>query len=530
MLRVGLVGVFLAVAVAGQAQSAMDKDLMEVSVPGLEKLYAQHKYTVTQVTEWYLGRIERYNSVYKAVETLDRKGALAVAAAEDKQTAAERKAAGPLWGVPIVIKANTSIAGLVTTDGWKGYIIPGKELVAPKDATVVARLKAAGAVILGKTNMPDFAASDTTMSSSYGRTGNAYDVRYSPGGSSGGTSMAVAGNLATFGQGTDTANSVRQPAGLSALVGVLPTRGLVSIAGIAPLDWLLDNTGPLARDVTTAAMALDAMRGEDPLDFRTKGSAAEAEKGSFTRYLKKDALKGKRFAVPGFILRGNEKDFVSEGVLQPETREMLMKAIEQMRAAGATVVVDESVLPMDFLTATHAIDTKPYKAEGTEGFLKEFGPAAYHSTAEYEKATGDPFPGSLIGKKGGEQTPQSAIESDPLAEATFWGPQKKALEMYYDAMKRLKLDGFVYPAVQQPNYDETAAGAQKGGPHSSTGWVNKIGVPAVVVPGGFYANGLPFGLEISGARWKDGEVLGYAYAYEQATHNRKGPVLRGGSE
>jgi len=283
----------------------MDHDLMEISVPALQQLYASHRYTVTQVTEWYLDRIDRYNGVYRAVEYVDRKGALATAAAEDRQSAAERKAAGPLWGVPIVIKENTSEKGLVTSDGWTGFLDPGKELVAPADATVVKKLRAAGAVILGRTNMPDFAASDTNVSSAYGRTGNAYDVRYSPGGSSGGTATAVAANMAVFGQGTDTANSIRQPAANSSLVGVLPTRGLVSIAGIAPLDWLRDNTGPLARDVTTAAIALDVMAGEDPMDFRTKGSTELAQKRPYTSYLKKDALKGKRFGVPAFMMEGS---------------------------------------------------------------------------------------------------------------------------------------------------------------------------------------------------------------------------------
>ena len=177
-----------------------------------------------------------------------------------------------MWGVPIVTKANTSIKGLVTTDGWKGYMIPGHELIAPKDATIVAKLRAAGAIILGQTNMPDFAASDTNRSTAFGRTGNAYDVRFSPGGSSGGTVTAVTANFAVLGNGTDTGNSIRMPAATSSVVGVFPTRGLVSIAGIAPLDWLLDNTGPIARDVTDAAIALDVMAGEDPLDPRTKES------------------------------------------------------------------------------------------------------------------------------------------------------------------------------------------------------------------------------------------------------------------
>ena len=138
---------------------------------------------------------------------------------------------------------------------------------------VVARFKAAGAIIVGHANMPDLANSDTNRSSSFGRTGNAYDVRFSPGGSSGGTVTAVAANMAVLGNGTDTGNSIRMPAATSALIGVFPTRGLVSIAGIAPLDWLLDNTGPIARTTTDAAIALGVMAGEDPLDLPDGGRA-----------------------------------------------------------------------------------------------------------------------------------------------------------------------------------------------------------------------------------------------------------------
>src|SRR6476646_2194088 len=268
------------------AQEAMDRDLLEVTVPQLEQLYRSHKYTVTQVVRWYIARIEKFNGIYRAVQNLDTAGALATAARED----AEAKAGGtsfvrgPLWGVPIVIKANTSIEGLITTDGWKGYMIPGHELVAPKDATVVAKLRTAGVVILGQTNMPDFAASDTNRSTAYGRTGNAYDVRFSPGGSSGGTVTAITANFALLGNGTDTGNSIRMPAATSSVVGVFPTRGLVSIAGIAPLDWLLDNTGPIARDVTDAAIALGVMAGEDRLDPLTVCSTAKAQPGPYTQY------------------------------------------------------------------------------------------------------------------------------------------------------------------------------------------------------------------------------------------------------
>ena len=187
----------------GASQRAMDRDLLEVTIPQLEELYRSHKYTVTEVVQWYMARIGRYNGIYRAIETLDEKGALATAAREDADAKSGGSSfrRGPMWGVPVVIKANTSIEGMITTDGWKGYIIPGHELIAPKDATVVAKLRAAGAVILGHTNMPDFAASDTNRSSSYGRTGNAYDVRFSPGGSSGGTVTAVTANMALLGNG-----------------------------------------------------------------------------------------------------------------------------------------------------------------------------------------------------------------------------------------------------------------------------------------------------------------------------------------
>src|SRR5580698_2741802 len=237
------------------APSQIDKDLFEATIPRLESFYASHTYTVTQVVEWHLARIHRYNGIYRAVETVLEKEALAAAAKEDAEAGSGTAQHGPLWGVPIVIKANSSIAGQITTDGWAGYTISGHELIAPRDATVVARLRAAGAIIVGHTNMPDFAASDTNRSSSFGRTGNAYDVRFSPGGSSGGTVTAVTSNMALLGNGTDTGNSIRMPSATSAVIGVFPTRGLVSIAGIAPLDWLLDNTGPIARDVTDAAIA-----------------------------------------------------------------------------------------------------------------------------------------------------------------------------------------------------------------------------------------------------------------------------------
>jgi Asp-tRNA(Asn)/Glu-tRNA(Gln) amidotransferase A subunit family amidase len=538
------------------AQSEMDKDLFEVTIPQLESFYAAHKYTVTQVVEWHLARMHRYNGIYRAVETVMEKEALAAAAKEDAEAGTSQR--GPMWGVPMVIKANTSIEGQVTTDGWAGYTIPGHELIAPKDATIVARLRAAGAILIGHTNMPDFAASDTNRSSSFGRTGNAYDVRFSPGGSSGGTVTAVTSNMAVLGNGTDTGNSIRMPSATSAVIGVFPTRGLVSIAGIAPLDWLLDNTGPIARNVTDAAIALSVMAGmnadgkptPDPLDPRTADAASKAESGPYTQYLKPDALKGKRFGVPAFILKGTDVPFqgiaaiVPEAAaeaeerktatpLRPETRAAFMKSLEALRAAGAEIVFDDSILPDSFAQIASRTGTLPYIREGTENFLKGFGPAQYHSPEEYEKATGKQLPRTIVGdveakdRRGLTAERQARIETDPMAKANYYAPRQKTLDTYLETLDRMHLDGYVYPATQMPPPDETMPqnGEISGGPHSETSWVNMIGVPAIVVVGGWYPGGLPFGLEISTRPWHDGDLLGYAYAYEQATHYRHPPVL-----
>jgi amidase len=504
-------------------QARMDRDLMEIDIPRLQDLYRRHVYTVEQVTRWYLGRIAKYNGIYRDVQTVDVAGALETARREDAGGGEHRA----MWGVPVVIKANTAVKGLIDTDGWAGFAIRGHEFIAERDATVVAKLRAAGAVILGIANMPDFAIADTTRSTAFGRTGNAYDVRFSPGGSSGGTVTAVTSNEAMVGTGSDTACSITMPAGTSSVVGVLPTRGLTSIAGIAPLDWLRDNTGPVARNVTDAAIALGVMAGEDPLDFRTKGSGEKAEVGPYTKYLKKDALKGKRFGVPAFMLE------TEDDKLQPETRAMLMKAVEQMRAAGAVVVIDEKLLPLSFYDAIRKIVSRLYLKDGADQWIREFGPAEYRSGEAYTRATGVAWPTVFTGERrpGGvaEDAPQrqTVLASDPDAEKNFFGPQREALAEYEAALDEFHLDGLIYPSAQMESPDETMAqnGGLTTGPESHTGWVNRIGVPVVVVPGGFYPDGLPFGLEISARPWRDGDLLGWAYGYEQATKNRRAPVL-----
>jgi amidase len=546
-------GLLLLNATAGAAAPTPrpdpDRDLPEVSVAALHRYYTEHRYRVTDVVQWYLARIHRYNGVYRAIEQVYDREALAAAARVDADLTAGRVPTGLLWGVPMVIKANTSIEGAVTSAGWSGYTLQGHALLAPKDAPIVRRLKAAGAIVLGHSNMPDLANSDTNRSSAFGRTGNAYDPRYSPGGSSGGTVTSVSGNLAVLGNGTDTGNSIRMPAATSALVGVFPTRGLVSIAGIAPLDWLLDNTGPIARSVEDAAIALTVMAGEDAEDPVTLGSAGSAQPGPYTQYLDPNALKGKRFGVPAFVLAGTGIPFhgipaeIPDTIalareadaaipLQAPTRRVFEQALNELRAQGATIVVVEA-LGEAFARSASRIATYPYVREGTDRFLADYGPAEYHSVSDYERVTGQPGYAAVTGEEaanrdiGDVRLVQARIGTDPAYDANVRAPRERTLALYNAALEQERLDGLVYPAIQMPPMDETLAqdGRLSEGPHSATGWVNMLGVPAVVVVGGYYANGLPFGLEFSARRWRDGDLLGWAYAYEQATHHRRPPHL-----
>lgn len=540
----------LAAALAADAPPTAD--LADVSVARLHALYRAHRLTVTQVVRWHLARLHRYNGVYRAVQTPLDAAALRVAGAEDADARRPGFMPGALWGVPIVVKANMSIAGQVTTAGWRGFDLPGHRLVAPRDSTVVARLKAAGAVMIGITNMPDFAASDTTRSTAYGRTGNAYDVRFSPGGSSGGTVTAVTGNMAVLGTGTDTGNSIRMPAATSNLVGVFPTRGLVSTAGIVPMDALLDNAGPIARSTADAAAALTVMAGEDPLDPATLGSAARAQAGPYTRYLIPGALTGRRFGVPAFMMAGRSHVFQgvcpdtptavaakavadSDVALAPATRAAFERALDELRAAGATIVATPDVMPASVLDSASAVCTTPYLKEGQDRFLATFGTPEFRSVDGYAAAVGSPMPPGIIGTPGsttyaGLPMPtQRHLATDPAAERTYLAPRRAFLARYLAELDRLHLDGLVYPAIQMPPVDETMPqdGRLSGGPHSATAWVNTVGVPAIAVPAGFYADGLPFGIEFSARPWRDGDLIGWAYDYERQTRHRRAPVLVG---
>jgi Asp-tRNA(Asn)/Glu-tRNA(Gln) amidotransferase A subunit family amidase len=219
--------------------------------------------------------------------------------------------------------------------------------------------------------------------------------------------------------------------------------------------------------------------------------------------------------------------------LRPETHAMFMKAVDALRAAGAEVVMGDSILPTSFARLASRVATYAYMKDGTDRFLATFGPTQYHSADDYRAVVGAPLFSSSIGVEdgfrniGGVRIEQKQLASDPDAERLYHAPRRAVLAEYVATLDRMKLDGFVYPAIQMPPPDETMPqdGHLSDGPHSATSWVNMIGVPAVVVPAGFYPSGLPFGLEFSGRPWTDGDLLGVARAWEKARTWRKPPTL-----
>jgi aspartyl-tRNA(Asn)/glutamyl-tRNA(Gln) amidotransferase subunit A len=200
-----------------------------------------------------------------------------------------------------------------------------------------------------------------------------------------------------------------------------------------------------------------------------------------------------------------------------------MQAVEKLRAAGATVVFADDILPEEFARIAESYQTKPYRAIGIDRFLARYAPAKLNSL-ERLKEVGIIFPAERFT----DGIPQCEFETDSNARSNYLEPHRRLVDMYQSTMKRHRLDGFVYPALQIPPNDERIPVPKDNpsdGPYSFSNWVNRLGAPAIVVPAGYYDNGLPFGLEISADFWKEGNLIGYAFAFEQFTHIRRAPKL-----
>ncbi len=491
-------------------------DLEEATLAELQKKMQSGEESARSLVEKYVRRIEatdKQGPSIRAVIEINPDAEEIAARLDDERKA--RGARGPLHGIPVLIKDNIGTADRMTTTAGS-LALEGS--IPPRDAFVARKLREAGAVILGKANLSEWANFRSTHSSSgwSGRGGqakNPYALDRNPSGSSAGTGGAVAASCAAVGVGTETDGSIVSPSNNCGLVGVKPTIGLVSRAGIIPIAHSQDTAGPMARTVTDAAILLGAMVGADP-DDRVTSAAASRGRRDYTTFLDPNALRGARIGVPrqacfGMSVHG---DRVAEG------------AIAVLRSLGA-VIVDPAELPSPSKVSDSEFEVLlcEFKAD-IAAYLASLGPKAPARTLADLIAFNDahrdremPYFGQEIFLRAEKAVPLS----DPKYKAALANDLHWTRTLGIDAvMKAHRLDAFVAPTAGPASLTDLVNGDY--GPGGCSTIPAVAGYPHVTVPAG-HAFGLPVGLSFFGAAFTEGKLLGYAFAFEQATKHRRAP-------
>ncbi len=513
---------------AGPSGTVPAIDLSELTIERAQAGFAGRKFTAEALTRAFLDRIAALDDRYNAMVFLNP-DELADARASDRRRAAGR-AIGPLDGVPVVVKDPMDMVGLPTTAGWRllHARTGGVDLMPGTDAPVVARMKAAGAVILGKTNVPVLSHTGSHANDSWaGPTYNAAGRAFLPGGSSAGTATAVAASFAVLGLGEETGGSIQNPASAQALVGLKPTHALVPNTGVMPLSSNRDVVGPIARCVRDAALCLDVLAGYTAEDPKTIAGVGHRPKGGYTAKLSADALRGKRIGLYGPGWR--------DLPLSDDTERLYARAEDELRQQGAVLVEDP------FRGSGFAALRKPtappaaFDARGMESvpydlqlYLQRLGPdAALKSFADFATATAaeDPFrPGGVLDYLPNlpQFLPCLADPTRPPDLSDFIVAKESYLAVVDEVFARARLDALAFPQMR-------AALPPLHGPEviqdTTVGEINIAGLPAVTVPAGYHGSGAPFGLIVVGRPWSEADLLGIAYAYEDATRHRRAPLL-----
>ncbi len=500
------------------ARRPTDIDLEEATIADLQRGMASGAVTAAALTAAYLQRIEAIDRSGPTLRSVIELNPDAVAIAERMD--AERKGGrvrGPLHGIPVLIKDNiathdrmSTTAGSLALDG----------VIAPRDAFLVGRLRAAGAVILGKTNLSEWANFRSTRSSSgwSGRGGqcrNPYALDRNPCGSSSGTGAAISANLAAVGIGTETDGSIVCPSNANGLVGLKPTVGLVSRSGIIPISHTQDTAGPMCRTVTDAAILLSAIAGADPEDAATAGrNGGRTEGVDYTTFLDPNGLRGARIGVA-------RKQFWG---YSPEADALCEAALAVLRDAGA-VIVDPADIPNagEYDGDEWQVLQYEFKAD-LNAYLRDWAPAASSRTLadliafnERERAREMPYFGQEIFALSEAKGPLT--EQEYLDALEKCGRLSRA-EGIDKVMDEHRLDAIVAPTGSPAWPIDLVNGDHFMGASSTPGAVS--GYPHISVPVG-YSFGLPVGLTFLGRAWSEGGLLKLTYAYEQAAKPRKAP-------
>ena len=500
-------GTLMLMANAPVQNSAKPFHLEEATISDVQAAYKSGTLTSVKLVQAYLERIRAYDQAGPKLNVVIflNPRALEEAAALDEHFRKTGNFVGPLHGIPVLLKDNINTNDMPTTGGslsLAGY-------TPATDAAITQKLRSAGAIILAKVNLHEFAIWGETISSIQGQTLNPYDLTRTPGGSSGGTGAGLAANFAIAGIGTDTVNSIRSPASANNIVGIRPTLGLVSRAGIIPYSFTQDAAGPLARTVTDAAKMLNVLVGYDPNDPATAWSVGNTEQ-DYTKFLKANGLQGKRIG----ILRS----FFGTAPINNEVNRIANQAIEDLKRSGATLVelntpdLDSGKLTSD--VSVHLYEFKPA--------INAYLAAANAPVKSLQEIIAS---GKFHPNIKDSITKAQALDLDDAYRQRL----QKRSELQQRVMQIMadeRLDAIMFPHQQRL---VVPIGEKQADRNGALGAVT--GFPSIVVPGGFSsptptaAIGVPAGIEFLGRPWSEKLLLEISYSYEQATMHRRPPPL-----
>lgn len=483
----------------GAAPSVASFDVMEKSIEDLRRAMEARQVTSRQLVDSFLARIGAYDRQGPALNAITAVNPNAREAADalDAERASGRLR-GPLHGIPVLVKDNYETIEMPTTAGS----IALASFHPRRDAFQVQRLKAAGAVILAKTNMHELASGITTVGSRFGQTRNPYDLDRNPGGSSGGTGAAVAANFAVLGMGSDTCGSIRNPASQNDLVGLRGTQGLSSRTGIVPLSSTQDIGGPLARSIPDLAVALDATVGPDPADPSTAISAGHIP-ASYRDALRGDALKGARIGVVRSLFGTAPED--------QEVTTVVQTALEALKKAGAEVTdivipgLDELLRDSSMINADFKFDFADYLARADNPPVKSLSEildrGLMHAALEANFRL------------------RNSVEQRDTDAARRARVKRTALRHAIEAvLNEHRLSALLYPTLRRK---PARIGDAQGGTNCTVS--AHSGLPALAVPAGFTTDGLPIGVDLLGAAFAEQELLSLGYSMEQTLKQRRSP-------
>ena len=460
-------------------------DPAQITIESAAAAFRRREFTPLELTTTLLDRIDRLNPQLNAYLTVTRESALAEAqAATDEQ--AQGKQRGPLHGIPLSLKDLYHVAGVRTTAGS----VIMSDFIATEDGAVVEKLKAGGAVLLGKTNMHEWALGITNVNPHFGPVHNPWNLDLVPGGSSGGSGAALAADLCLGSFGSDTGGSIRIPASLCGIVGLKPTSGRISVRGVVPLSWTLDHAGPLARTVRDAAILLQETAGYDPEDVTSIDVPVDD-------YLSRieGGVGGMRVIVPdNFFFESSDQEVAT-------IVEAAIAELERLGAKRSAVSLPGAERLGEQSGWMNVTDASTYHADHLRDRAADFGSDVLTRMRIGETKTGRDY----AALRQEQRVWRRRLENTLAGEAVLAVPST--------------------PTTAFPiSGTEAVAAARR--MTSLTAPFNFTGVPAISIPCGFTRAGLPVGLQLVARPWAEALLLQVARAYERATEwHKQRPVL-----